>query len=172
MTSSGPYTQPQNFTHAFDIPDLRGPLPKGVLCEGTLWWLICRIPEFSGFRWIVERAKLNNIFNDKAANYTVFIPSNDGLDPSMLANLGVLEARSIVRSYTVQYKIDSDVLCDDPIYYLYPIDSNNRLCITNLNGETRIDGKVKVTVFDLKCNNGIAHVVDGLIRVIVDGGGV
>ncbi len=118
---------------------------------------------------------MSQIFNNQVADYTVFIPNNSALSsPAMeavLVNMGILEARAVVRTMTVSRRLSSEVLRDDPIYYLYPIDSNNRLCITNLDEETRIDSNVRVIVFDLVATNGIAHVVDGLVRPIVSGGG-
>ena len=60
-------------------------------------------------------------------------------------------------------RISSEVLEDSPNAYYYTMDQANRLCITNLGGETYLDGNIKVIYKDILANNGIIQVIDNLV---------
>ena len=52
MTYCGPYTQSYNFTHMFDMPDLRGSLPKIISQPNTLLGIIDNHPDFTKFKFM------------------------------------------------------------------------------------------------------------------------
>ncbi len=49
MVSIGPYSQSMNFTHMFDVPDLRGHLHIKVACPNSLTSIVNKHPDFSIF---------------------------------------------------------------------------------------------------------------------------
>jgi len=171
MTSSGPYTQSYNFTHMYDMVDLRGSLPRAVPCPGSLWALISERNEFLKFKFLVERAQLIGFFNNAQANYTVFIPTDVALartvPEAVFVNMDILTARAIVRSSTLFERLSSEVLQHDPVYTLITADTNNRLRVSNGPFGTVLNESLRVIQFDILCTNGIAHVIDGLMRPIV-----
>ena len=71
-------------------------------------------------------------------------------------------AYSIVRSSLLKYRIPSEVLEDSPQAYYYTMSEENRLMITNISGNTYINGNVKIIKKDILCTNGLIHVTDGL----------
>jgi uncharacterized surface protein with fasciclin (FAS1) repeats len=168
MTTPGPYTQSYNFTHMFDIPDLRGPFPVQEPIKGSILGVIVSIPEFSKFRYIIHRALLDDFFNAPQADCTVFVPTNSAIEnyitDDVLVNMDVYTARKIVKNAYVEKRLSSEVLKDSPISHLYlTTDPIDRLTIMNVQNETFINGGVKVLLWDLPANNGIIHVIDNLI---------
>lgn len=167
MTYCGPYTQPQNFTHMFDMPDLRGPLPKIIAQPNTLLRIIDDHPDFTKFKFMVDRACLRDTLNSKQSDFTLFIPSDKALSMKVsdnyFVNMDILTARTIVRTSMLNKRISSEVLEDSPCADYYTMSPGNRLAITNLSGKTYINGNIRIIYKDIVMNNGIIQVIDGLI---------
>ena len=167
MTSVGPYHQKTNLTFMFDKSDLRGPLPQKVESPNSLSNIISMNPDFSKFRYILRLSKLDAIYNDIQANFTLFVPSDDALiniPESVFVNMDLLTARHIVKTSTLNSRITSDILSDSPCSYFMTNNSANRLFVTNVNGQSTIDNHINVIGADIMAVNGIIHVVDGLIK--------
>ena len=167
MTSSGPYSQSYNFTHMFDFNDYNGPLPKVLPCPNSLLSIVNNNPDFSIFKFMVYRARLESFLNSIQANFTIFIPSDKHLlrkvDKDIFTNMDILTARSIVKTSMLNDRISSEVLGDSPAAYYYTTEPSNRLFITNINGDTIINDYIKIIKKDVLLSNGIVHVIDGLI---------
>jgi len=180
MTSSGPYTPYLNFTHMFNIPDLRGPLPIKLSSPNTLLNIIQLHPDFQKFYHLIKLANLENILNDIQADFTMFVSSDKALSriigDDIFTNMDILTARAILRSSMLNNRISSEVFKDSPCAYYNTVDQANRLCITNVNGETYINNTAKVNNInknlgknakviykDIVATNGIIHVIDNLI---------
>jgi len=167
MTSCGPNTQSYNYTHMFDMTDLRGKLPIKKACPNSLLSVIENTPDFSLFLYMVRLANLQEFLNLKQANFTIFIPSNKELlkhlNQNIFTNMDSNTAWYIVRSSILNDRIPSEILEDSPASFFYTYDRPNRLYITNISGNTYINNSIKVISKDLLTNNGIIHVIDGLI---------
>ena len=167
MTSVGPYHQKTNMTFMFDKSDLRGPLPQKVECHNSLSNIISMNPDFSKFRYILRLSKLDGLYSDIQANFTLFVPSDDALTnipDSVFVNMDLLTARNIIKTSTLNNRITSDILSDSPCSYFMTNNPTNRLFVTNLNGQITIDNHINIIGTDIMASNGIIHVVDGLIR--------
>ena len=173
MVSTGPYSQPTNYTHTFDIPDLRGPLPKRTFRDGTLSCVIENHPDFSMFRYILNTAQLENIYDDLQANITLFVPSDQQLHAKGInvINLDIGTARSIVHASSLNRRITRDILEDNPASYFLTRNPNIRLFKTNINDRTYINNNVNIIHKDMICTNGIIHVIDSIIFPIEGGAG-
>lgn len=170
MVSIGPYSEAMNFTHMFDIPDLRGNLPKKVETPGSLSYLLTINPDFSKFRYMLRLAKLDNIYNDCQADFTIFVPSDKAIQDipdEIFTNMDSSTARTIIKSSTLNRKITSDILEDTRGTYIITQSTPNRLLITNNNGNTYIDKTIKIIKKDIIATNGIIHVVDKLIKPLI-----
>ena len=77
--------------------------------------------------------------------------------------MDILTARSIVRTSTLNKRISSEILEDSPNAYYYTMAPGNRLCVSNISGQTYINGDIKLIYKDIVANNGIIQVIDGLI---------
>lgn len=166
MTSIGPYTQSYNFTHMWDIPDLRGCLPKKGYTKNSLMDLISNTPGFSKFKYIIKLAKMDGIYNADQADFTLFVPSDRALanlPEEVLLNMDDATARNIVMASTLNRRITGELLADSPASYFVTRSRQNKLFITNISGQTYINNDLKVIDTDIEADNGLIHVVDGLI---------
>lgn len=170
MVSIGPYCEKTNMTHMFNMNDLRGPLPQKIENPGSLSYIISNTREFSKFRYILRLSKLDGIYNDLEANFTLFVPTDlslSNIPDTFLTNMDLLTARQIVRASTLNRRITSDILSDSPCAYFNTRDEKSRLFITNMNGQTSINNNINVINSDIQAFNGIIHVTDGLIWPIM-----
>jgi len=172
MVSIGPDTQSHNFSHMFNMPDIRGPLPLKINCPNTLMGIITTNPDFSKFRYMVKIARLGGILNDIQADFTIFIPSDkalesaEGLGEEVFINMDDSTARHIVLSSMLNRRITSELLADSPASYFITRDPPNRLFVSNISGKTCINTDINIIHTDIIASNGIIHVIDNLIRPI------
>ena len=166
MTSIGPYTQSYNFTHMWDIRDLRGCLPKKGYCENSLMDIIAKTPGFSKFKYIIKLAKMDGIYNADQADFTLFVPSDKALadlPEGVLTNMDDATARNIVMASTLNRRITGELLADSPACSFITRSRINKLWVTNISGQTYLNNDIKVVDTDIEASNGLIHVVDGLI---------
>ena len=114
---------------------------------------------------------MDNILDNLQADFTLFIPSDTELkyrniQEDFYVNMDQGTARHIVLSSLLDARIPSEILKDSPATYFITKDPPNRLFITNINEKTRINNLFNVIHYDIVCNNGIIHVVDGMINPI------
>lgn len=170
MVSIGPDSQSYNFTHMFNIKDLRGPLPVKKECPNTLMDVIINTPEFSKFRFMVKLARLESILNGLQADFTLFIPSDNAiahLGDEVFINMDDASARHIVMSLMLNRRITSDLLIDSPASFFLTRDPPNRLFISNISGKTYINNDTRIIKFDILTRNGVIHVIDNLIIPVI-----
>ena len=167
MTSSGPNSQSYNFTHMFPSK-IFGCKPTKKYNEGSIMYLLDTHPDFSIFCTIVKISDLDVILDNIQANFTLFVPSDSELKyklrPNMIENMDVGTARDIVKSSMLVDRIPSELLVDSPAAYFNTDSPQNRMFITNINGNMRINNTLNVILFDIVAKNGMVHVVDGLIN--------
>lgn len=169
MTSCGPNTQSLNFTHMFNFTDIRGKYPMKCYMKNSIMDIIDSHPDFTLFSFIVKLAEMDSILNEQQADFTIFVPSDaslKGISQSIFLNMDVGEAKTIVQSSLQDRRIPKELLQDSPAAYFYTLSPQNRLFITNINGNTRINNAINVILFDINCTNGLIHVVDGLMKPI------
>jgi hypothetical protein len=168
MTSSGPNSQSYNFTHMFQFNDINGNLPKLHYTKGSIMYLIDTHPEFTKFCYLIKLAEMDIILDNIQSNFTLFVPADSELkykiDPEVFLNMDKGTARTILKSSILDGRIPSELLTDSPSAYFNTNCPPNRLFITNINGNTRINNSFNVIHFDILANNGIVHVVDNLIN--------
>lgn len=166
MVSISPNTQSYNFTHMFDMVDYRGCQPKIAYCPTSIMGIIDNNPDFTKFKYMLKLAKLDRLYDQAQANYTLFVVSDHaiaGLGDEVFTNMDSATARHIIKSSTLDRRISSDVLRDSPAAYFMPKDDMNRLFVTNMSGQTYINNETRIIKFDIIANNGLIHVVDQLM---------
>ena len=167
MTANQPYSMSYDFSHMYSIKDLRGPYPKAAACKGSLLDIIEHHPDFRIFNFMLDRAQMKQIFNEKQANFTIFIPSDRALslkdNEDVFTNMDILTAKTIVKASSLNNRISSEILEDSPNAWYYTMSEQNRLCITNISENTYINGDIKVLYKDILATNGIIHVIDNII---------
>lgn len=173
MVSIGPYTQPSNFTHMFDIPDLRAHTSlhsDKQYCPNSIMDIINTNPDFTKFYYMVKLAKLERVLNDKQANCSLFVPSDKAiakLGESIFINMDSATARHIVNSSILDKRITSELLEDSKTSYFITKDPINKLFISNIYDNIYINNDIKVIQKDILLSNGIIHVIDGLIKPLI-----
>ena len=164
MTSCGPYWQAQNYTHMFDIQDIRGPLPIKVLCPGTIADIIDKTPELSSFNYILRLSGLIPEYNNLQANFTVFAPSNKHItNDNFIKNMDIGTAVSIVRNCTVDNRITKALLQSTPNFILITKNNPNNLKLQTVSGVTQICPHINFLQYNIEAVNGMVHIVDKLI---------
>ena len=180
MTSIGPYSQSTNYTHMFDIPDLRGQLPVEnsnkisvetssgkYVCKDTITGIINTHPDFKRMKYILELSGLEGLYGDYQTNSTIFVPSDmmikDKIPEGVFTNMDRATARTIVRGSTLNRKIPSSILSDSPSSFFNTIDPANRILVTNMGDRIKLNDSINVIHKNMMSGNGIIHVVDDLI---------
>lgn len=166
MTSSGPYSQSYNFTHMYNLGDIKGCLPKEGLCENSMMGLIKKHPDFTKFAYVMKLANMEDIYNASQANCTLFVPSDQALShlgDDIFLNMDDAFARHLIKSSTLERRIPSEILSDSPASYFITRSPQNRIFVTNINDQIQINNCINVIHKDMEAGNGLIHVVDGLI---------
>jgi len=165
MVSIGPYNESTNFTHMFNMNDLRGPLPLIHTRPNSISDILLKESKFSKFNYILQLAKLQSLYDDIQSDVTLFVPHDDTINISEgeLTNMDIGTARHIIKSSTLNRRITSNILEDSPASYLLTQNQPNRLFVTNINEVTYIDNSITVIQKDIQATNGIIHIIDKLI---------
>lgn len=166
MVSNAPNSLPYDFRSMYDIPDLRGCLPKKGYNSESMMGVISQHPDFTRFKYIMELSKLAGIYNDPQADFTLFVPSDQKIahiPESVFTNMDNATARNIVKTSTLNLRISSELLGDSPAAYFTTNNKTTKLFISNISGTTYVNNCLKVIHSDLETSNGLLHVIDGLL---------
>jgi uncharacterized surface protein with fasciclin (FAS1) repeats len=161
MVSYGPDVQSYNFTHMYTFVDLRSKDEKTCIVKGSIFDYLNK-KEYSKMRSIIEKAQMIDRMNEPQANYTLFVAEDKNI-PHDLDTLDDGMARQILNASIIQTKVDKDLLTASPVCYFNTRNPMMRMYVTNISNRTILNDAVKVIKYDIKLNNGIIHVVDGLI---------
>ena len=167
MTSCGPNTQSVNFTHMFDFNDINGNLPVKTYSKNSIMDIIYHHPDFTKFCYIIKLANMDSILDNIQSNFTLFIPSDTSikyLSNDIFTNMDQGDAKNIIKSSLLDYRIPKELIVDSPAAYFNTLSSQNRLFVTNINKNTKLNNTLNIIHFDIICSNGILHVVDKLIK--------
>lgn len=170
MVSVGPDTQACNFTHMYSFTDYRNSkeneIPK-VEKESIYDYIDSQLGNpFSKFKMIIQRAKSIGLLNDIQANCTVLIPPDKYLqhipnDYFLKMDDGL--ARQILASSIIDRKICKALITSSPVSYYITRNPKMRMYITNISNKCKVNNCAEIIKFDIECNNGLIHIVNGLI---------
>lgn len=166
MTAIGPYTKSYDFTHMAFIPDIRGNKPPREYRTGSMVDILSSNPDFSKALYMLKLAKLDTIYDEPQANFTLFVPSNAAIakiPDEVFVNMDRATARHITMSSSMLNKITGTLLEDSPASYFLTTNRQNKLFISNVNRQTYVNNCLKVIKKDIIADNGVIHVIDGLI---------
>jgi uncharacterized surface protein with fasciclin (FAS1) repeats len=168
MSGITPTTMSLNFSHMYDFTDRRpSSIPPNRYNPNSLMYIIDNNPDFSKFSYVIKLARLDLIYNDIQANFTVFVPSNRGMEQilpeGVFTNLDISSARQIVQASTLKKRITSDLLSDSPSTYFITMNPIEKLLITNISDITYINNCIQIIQTDIEACNGLIHVIDNII---------
>jgi uncharacterized surface protein with fasciclin (FAS1) repeats len=167
MTSLGPYTQSLNFTHMFDMPDLRG-ARKSQVCPNSLLAIIDdEKNDFSLYSYLVKLAGLSTELMEPQANFTLFIPSDTFIRQknleSVILKMDRSSARHLILSTMLNNKITTDLLMISKACKFITRDPPNNLNVLYVNNKITINGKAHIVKGDIEAVNGIIQVIDDVL---------
>jgi hypothetical protein len=166
MAGITPNCASHNMTHMYDFHDLRSTQKKIIYSPRSIMGIINNNPNFSRFNYMLKLAKLDSIYNDIQANFTLFVTDDKSLShisEAVFTNMDVLLARHIIQKSTLKNKITAELLKGSPVSYFSTMNRAEKLYITNVDNQTYINSSIKIIDTDLEANNGIIHIVNNLI---------
>lgn len=171
MVSYGPDTQSLNYTHMYAFVDYQGDNNYYCVQRGSIMDYIRKNPDCSRFLQIVFRARMYEQLSNIAADFTALIPTDNYLKfipEDFFDTMDDGTARSIVKASLIQRKINKDLITSSPVAYYYTLNPEMRLYVTNISGKTQINNCLEIVKYDIKANNGLIHLVSGLIVPTMD----
>jgi len=169
MVSIGPYTQAYDMRHQWDFSDLRGKTKKkGIeIPENSVMGAINKIEDFSIFRKIVKKARLEYFLADRNLFSTILIPSDmalkDKYPDKFIDDMDIGYARNLVLFSSLQRYMSEEFITFNKSSYYPTRKRGNKMYITNINGVTELPGCTKVLHWNYRVCNGLIHVVDNLL---------
>lgn len=167
MVSVGPDKQSYDFTHMYSFVDYRSDEHKLCLTKGSIFHYIYSNSKFSKFRKIVEHASMEGQLDSSQADFTIFIPTDDYLrhiPDWYFDQMDNDTAVRILKSSTLSRQINKDLLMSSPVSYFKTRNPRMRMYVTNISDKTQINNCASVVKYDIVLNNGIIHLIDGLIE--------
>lgn len=162
MTSSSPYTPSLDMTHMYSFVDYRGVIKTADCKTFSIMNYLDENAEFSKFRDMINKTNMHGKFNSCQSNFTLFIVPNTYIKND-IKDIGL--ANRILNMSTMNNVIDSNLLTSSPSSYYYTLNKEQRLYVTNDydTHTTNVNLCSKVLFFDIKCSNGMIHVLDNLL---------
>jgi len=136
------------------------------ITPGSIYDYLTRTPGYSKFLTIVKRAAMISQLNNAQSDCTLFVPSDSYLrhiPPEYFENMDDGLARQILACSTVNYRINRELITSSPVAYYFTRNAQMRMFVTNIGGKTNINNCASIVKYDIVCNNGLVHLVDGLV---------
>lgn len=166
MTSAGPTIPIKDMSHMyrFGKPVDTSKVRTSVNCN-SIADVINRDPSLTKFRYIMRRAGAESLFSQCEEPLTVFVPRDEYIsEPSeFYASMDIGSAKEIVNSCVLSRRINGYLVTSSPASYYATKNPENRLFVTNNNGNTILNQRAKVVEFDRDCANGLIHFTTALL---------
>ncbi len=156
MVSLAPNSQSFVMTHMMHPP---APTPK-MYTPNSIMEKIASTPSLSCFRKIVVDTKMDAMFSDPQANFTLFVFQNqcNYACPYACPYVCPSSSRSSVRVGLFNRRLTLDLLQDTPIASFVNVD-NQKVLVQTTNNQTTLNG-IKIICADIVCCNGIIHILE------------
>jgi hypothetical protein len=171
MVSLGPYNQPFDLRQMYDFVDWKNPQKNHLSCitpKQSLMGILENNPNFSMFSKIIKNARLNLMFSDDQANYTLFVTPDHELikhkfTHEIIDNMDIGTSRQIAFFSMLHNSIDQKLLQASPVGIFPTVDRSNTLKIFTISNVTTLQNNVNIIHFNYFATNGIIHVTDNLL---------
>ncbi len=158
-----------NYTHMFEIPDLRGSIPEPTVKPWTMWSFLANNPDFSKAKYMVELADMIGNYNSKQSEFTLFVPSDAYLKykvpDNIFKKMDEYTARQILLYNTIEYPLYIPYLKSTEAQYLNTRIPGSRLLVEYhpKEDEIMINCNTKILEGNIQTVSGVIHIVDNLI---------
>jgi len=165
MSSAGPYSQAQNFTHMFNMVDFPSLIEKPYTGKNnSIYSFLCSNKKLTKFKYIVDVSRLSNILDDYNANFTLFCPEDEFIPDNIIDNITLNQAINIVKYSMLKNRITQELLTYTPFSKLKTLNFYNDLYIKSFDGKIYINNSdITIKIPDIKASNGIIHIIQGII---------
>lgn len=171
MVSTAPNSQVYNFTHMYSFVDLRSNKdPEVCINPGSIYDFLNK-NNCSKFKKVVERAGMIGQLNDKQADFTVLVPTDNFLAHIPAQYFEKMDdglARQILDSSVIRKKIDKKLITSSPVAYYNTRNPQMRMYITNISGKTQVNNCATIVKYDINCTNGLIHLVNNILAPNMD----
>lgn len=155
-----------DYSHMYNIKDLRGELPKPVLKPGTILYALHQHGSCSKFIELVSKAGLAGVFNDKQANFTVFAPIDDSIDCMWLKSVSSFKAKQYVLYHTLDHAVAPSFLRSSKAMYLNTRIPGSRLFVENYNEVPPLINRIsRVIECPIVLDSSVVYVVDRVLHI-------
>jgi hypothetical protein len=161
MTANFPYTPSMDMTHMYDMPDFNGGVTE-VILKDSLWDFLQQ-PCFSIFRRLVQLSRMDVLFNNCQANFTLFVPIDEHIKDIDLAQFSRVNAIEIVRKHSMDKWITEDLLRYSPIMYLDTRNTKEKILVTTIGQDLVLNSISTVISPNHILCNGIVHVINTIL---------
>jgi uncharacterized surface protein with fasciclin (FAS1) repeats len=167
MSYIGPNHEMYDMRQYYNIGiDLRASKQSASLePDNTLNGVIQNKAEFSKFGKIITTAGLEGILSSSQANFTIFVPTDESLKDYPLEFFTQMDrgtAYRILMFSMMERVIDKELLQSSRTSYFPTRDRSHNLYVDN-TAETILENRFKIIHWNHKVDNGMIHVVDGLL---------
>jgi len=151
----------------YRIPDIRGPYPVKSYTPNSLMGYIASRDDMTRMAFMIRLAKLDGIYNDPQADFTLFVPLDTSLtdvDESVFINMDDCTARTIIQSLTIRRIIPCQLIEDNKASRYNTMNQYNKLFITvGPDNTVYVNNDTKILEKDILLSNGMIHTIDKLI---------
>jgi hypothetical protein len=155
-----------DYSHMYNIKDLRGNLPQPVYNQGTI---LCTLHEkgcFSKFIDLITKAGLAGIFNDKQAGFTVFAVPDKVIDSSWLKNISMFKAKQYVLYHTLEHSVAPSFLRSSRAMYLNNRIPGSRILLENdKETGTMLNRSVRMLNHPIYAGSSVIYIIDNLLHI-------
>ena len=170
MTPGSMYT---DFTHMYNFVDIRTKKPTEQLTtikikteQNTVYENIRTNPDNKYFTYMCNLANMNYIL-DSWDTHTVLVPSDTslkskGVTDAIFINMDKNTAKQIISYCIINNNIDKSIFQYSPIISFSTLNKTSQLIIINKDNKTIINNVIEILEFDIKCSNGIIHIINDI----------
>lgn len=144
-----------DYKHMYNIKDRNGPLPYPTINPDTIFGTLALAkdkPYFQEFARLLIYLRMDGIFNNSQANFTVFVPETTLGD---LTDYDAYFLRKLVLYHTIQQAYPVEFLTKTKAMFIYPKLEGNRILVENIATPTPLLNRQAV-IKDVQYVNGSA----------------
>jgi len=167
MTANGPYYQSYDYSFIYNPPCQRGDKVRPKNCENSIMDVIDKNNNTKLFSYIIHLAGLEELFNCKQSQITIFVPVDKFLKrdnwENRIKNMDRYVTRSIVNYSTLQYLVDPELLKNNSnSYEIHTKENSETIRVNTIKGKTTLNNCISI-LDTIQCCNGIVYLVDNIL---------
>jgi uncharacterized surface protein with fasciclin (FAS1) repeats len=138
----------------------------GDTADDSVFEITQDVDELSDFADLIEDAELDELFTDESAQYTLFAPTDEALEPmdeqidGMRDDEDMTALQNLVKDHTVQGLFAAGDLRDGQELTTL---SGKKITVEKKDASITVSGAY-ISTPDIEGNNGIVHIIDAVLK--------